>query len=128
MDRYRRLFFALILGGLVLSISPTRSALADRVIAADRAVLASAATDPGGRGAGLTAADPWRDRDVYVPVRRENRSGHGRGPLLPLAVIATITAAGLCRCIRRSRRVGSLLGAGSLRSRAPPVSALPLLP
>jgi hypothetical protein len=127
MDRYRRQLFALILAGLVLSISPTRSSLANGVERSNAGVLASAAPLPTG-GAGLTASGPWRDRDVFIPVRRENRSGSGRGPLLPLAVIAAIVAAGLGSCAAGSQRARSRLTAASLRSRAPPAAAFLLLP
>jgi hypothetical protein len=123
MDRYRRFFLALILGGLVLSISPTRSAVVDGAGQAAISVFASASQSPAGHGAGLTASGPWRDRDVFVPLRRENRSGSRRGPLLPIAVIAAIVGGGLCALHRRSKHVASLLTARALRSRAPPAVA-----
>lgn len=128
MDRYRRLVFALILGGLVLSISPTGSGLVDAVERAGAGVLLSAAPPPVAAGAGLTASGPWRDRQAFVPVRRENRSGSGRGPLLPLGVVAALFAAGLGSCVIRSQHARSRLSTGSLRSRAPPAAALLLLP
>ena len=128
MDRYRRLVFALILGGLVLSISPTGSGLVDGVERAGAGVLMSAVPPPVDAGAGLTASGPWRDRQAFVPVRRENRSGSGRGPLFPLGALAVLAAAALAGNLTGSQRVRSRLTAASLRSRAPPAAAFLLLP
>jgi hypothetical protein len=126
MDRNRRLVFALILAGLVLSMSPAGSTTAGRAHHGGAPVVAW--TLPAPATAGLNASAPWRDRDAFLPVRRDNRAGQGRGPLVPLAVVAAIVAAALGLRPSRAAHLASLLLASSLRSRAPPAAALPLLP
>jgi len=128
MDRNRRLVFALILAGLVLSMSPAGSTTKGRASHGGTPGVAWALPAPPSEGAGLTASAPWRDRDAFIPVRRDNRAGNGRGPLVPLAVVAAIVVAALG--LRRSlaEHLASLLLASSLRSRAPPAAAIPLLP
>jgi len=128
MDRNRRLVFALILAGLVLSMSPAGSTTSDRGPRSGSPVVAWTLPAPPGQGAGLTASAPWRDRDAFVPVRRDNTAGSGRGPLVPLAIVAAIVATGIGRQRSRADHLSSRLLASSLGSRAPPAAALLLLP
>ncbi|HZQ85466.1 MAG TPA: hypothetical protein VFA83_11540, partial [Acidimicrobiales bacterium] len=120
--------FALILSGLVLAIAPTNAVSTDASTRGAPRVLASAAPDAAGRGAGLAASTPWRDRDAFVPVRRDNRTGSGRGPLFPLALVAAIVAAGFARRLPRAEHPASRHATSPLRSRAPPAPAALLLP
>ena len=128
MARYRTIFFALILGGLVLGIAPTQTAATGTAAHRAPGVLATAAPDAANRGAGLVASSPWRDRDVYVPVKRDERTGHGRGPLFPLALAAVIALFGFGRRFSRAEAAASRLAPSALRSRAPPAPAALLLP
>lgn len=128
MARFRTLFFALILGGLVLAIAPTKTASTEASTPGVPGVVATAAPDAAGRGAGLAASTPWRDRDAFVPVRRDNRTGNGRGPLFPLTLVAAIVAAGFARRLSRAEHPASRHATSPLRSRAPPAPAHLLLP